>query len=68
MKAAVVDIASLSVHRGAFCQFLFLWIYYYGSNKFTGKETGKMHLCAVGRAIVVKSSTNYQAVVRIIQL
>ena len=47
MKAAVVDIASLSVHRGAFCQFLFLWIYYYGSNKFTGKETGKMHLCAV---------------------
>ena len=47
MKAAVVDIASLSVHRGAFCQFLFLWIYYYGSNKFTGKKTVKTHLCAV---------------------
>ena len=27
--------------------FPFRWIYYYGSNKSTGKETGKMHLCAV---------------------
>ena len=25
----------------------FWWIYYYGSNKSTGKETGKMHLCAL---------------------
>ena len=25
----------------------FQWIYYYGSNKSTGKKTGKMHLCAV---------------------
>ena len=33
--------------RGAFCQFPFRWIYYYGSNKSTGKETGKTHLCAV---------------------
>ena len=40
----------IAVHRGAFCQFPFRWIYYYGSNKFTGKETEKMHLCAmVGR-------------------
>ena len=36
-----------ALHRGAFCQFPFWWIYYYGSNKSTGKETGKMHLCAV---------------------
>ena len=33
------------LHRGAFCQFAFRWIYYYGSNKSTGKETGKTHLC-----------------------
>ena len=30
-----------------FCQFPFPWIYYFGSNKSTGKETGKTHLCAV---------------------
>ena len=35
------------VHRGAFCQFLFRWIYYYGSNKSAGKETGKTQICAV---------------------
>ena len=35
------------VHRGVFCQFPFWWIYYYDSNKPTGKETGKMHLCAI---------------------
>ena len=29
-------------------QFPFRWIYNYGSNKSTGEETGKMHLCAVG--------------------
>ena len=28
------------MHRSVFCQFLFQWIYYYGSNKSTGKETG----------------------------
>ena len=32
------------VHRGAFWQFPFRWIYYYDSNKSTGKETGKTHL------------------------
>ena len=36
----------LSMHRGAFCQFPFWWGYYDGSNEFTGKETGKTHLCA----------------------
>ena len=40
-------------HRGAFCQFPFRWIYYYGSNKSTGKEIGKMHLCAL-RALSLK--------------
>ena len=32
-------------HRGAFCQFAFWWIYYYGNNKFTRKETGETHIC-----------------------
>ena len=36
-----------TMHRGAFCQFPFRWIYSYGSNKSTGKETGKTHLCAM---------------------
>jgi hypothetical protein len=35
------------LHRGAFYQFPFWWIYYSGSNKSTGKETGKTHLCAL---------------------
>ena len=35
------------LHRSAFCHFTFRWIYYYGSNKSTGKETGKTHLCAL---------------------
>ena len=35
------------MHRGAFYQFSFRWIYYYGSNKSTGKETGKTHLCSL---------------------
>ena len=30
---------------GAFCQFPFRWIYYYGSNISTGKETCKTYLC-----------------------
>ena len=29
------------------CQFPFLWIYFYSSNKSTGKETGKTHLCVL---------------------
>ena len=32
-----------TLHRGAFCQFPFWWIYYYGSNKSTRKENGKLH-------------------------
>jgi hypothetical protein len=35
------------VHRGAFCQLPFWWIYYCHSSIFTGKDTGKTHLCAV---------------------
>ena len=35
------------LNRGAFCQSSFRWIYYCGSNKSTGKETGKSHLCAM---------------------
>ena len=39
-----------SVHRDAFCQFPFRWIYYCHSSKSTGKETGKMHLCALANS------------------
>ena len=34
------------MHRGAFCQFYFWWIYYYVSNKSPWRETGKTHPCA----------------------
>ena len=37
-----------TVYGNVFCQFPFRWIYYYGSNNSTGKETGKMHLYAAG--------------------
>ena len=37
------------MHRGAFCQFPFRWIYYCHSSKSTGKEIGKTRLCAIGR-------------------
>ena len=36
-----------SLHRGAFCQFIFWWIYYCYNSKCTGKETGKTHFCAL---------------------
>ena len=32
------------LHRGAFCQFRFWWIYYCHSSESIEKETGKMHL------------------------
>ena len=41
-----------ALHRDAFCQFLFWCIYYYGSNKSTGKETGKTHLCTVSSPLI----------------
>ena len=36
-----------AVHKGAFWQFTFRWIYYCHSSESTGNETGKTHLCAV---------------------
>ena len=36
------------IHKGAFCQFPFLWIYYCHSSKSTGKQTGETHLYAHG--------------------
>ena len=44
-----------SAHRRAFCQFPFRWIYYYDSNKSTGKETGKTHLYEVYEFIYLYS-------------
>ena len=35
------------MHIGTFCQFPLRLISYYDSNKSTGKETGKMYLCAL---------------------
>ena len=45
-----------TVHRGVFCKFPFRWIYYYGSNKSTEKETDKTHLCAVYSLLTMHSS------------
>ena len=39
---------SNATHRGAFCLVFFWLIYYCHSSKSTGKETGKIHLCATG--------------------
>ena len=47
MENAKTTFVIRAVHRGAFCQFLFRWIYYCHSSKSTGKETGKTYLCAV---------------------
>ena len=47
-RSALILLRSKPVHRSAFYHSSFQWIYYYGSNKSTGKETGKSHLCAVG--------------------
>ena len=41
-----------SAHRGAFCQFSFRWIHYYGSNKSIGLEIGKSHLFAVVKVVL----------------
>ena len=37
----------VTLHRGAFFQFLFQWIHYCNSRKSTGRESGKTHLCAL---------------------
>jgi hypothetical protein len=49
MANATPDLVGANeLHRGTFWQFAFRWIYCYGSNKSTGKETGKTHLCELG--------------------
>ena len=57
-----MKICKTSVHRGAFYQFPFRWIYYYRSNESIGKETGKSHLCAVGRKVLVNLFSSCSAV------
>jgi hypothetical protein len=42
-----IDSCLPGLHRDAFRQFPFRWIYYCGSIKSTGKETGKTHLCGL---------------------
>ena len=48
------------LHRGAFCQSSFRWIYCYGSNKSTGKGTGKLHLC---ECMELKNVFNKKAII-----
>ena len=48
-KVVDIRLCCSLLHRGAFCQFPFRRIYYYGSNKLTGKEIGKTHLCVLVR-------------------
>jgi hypothetical protein len=47
LKSANGALFYTTLHRGAFKQFSFRWIYYCNSSKSTGKETGKTHLCAL---------------------
>ena len=56
----VAQVQIQAVHRGAFCQLPFWWIYYYGSNKSTGKETFKTHLCAVWHTNEQFSNIHYK--------
>ena len=44
LKFRINILLSCTLHRGAFCQFPFRWIYY-GSNK---SRISKTHLCALG--------------------
>ena len=55
-----------TVHRGAFCQFHFRWIYYCHSSKLTGKKIGKTHLCAV--ADLVLDWQHRQSWVKVLEL
>ena len=57
-----------AVHRGAFCQFPFRWIYYYGNNKSTGKETGKMHLCVVCTIVCTTALSKNQVDLKMIAI
>ena len=47
------------LHRGAFCQFSFLYIYYYGRNKSTRKDTGNLHLCPLLPSQMRENSCNF---------
>ena len=51
--------ASNPLHRGAFFQFTFRWIYYCGSDKSTGNETDKTHVCALSYWIISNLSKEW---------
>ena len=53
-----------SLHRGAFCQFTFRWIYYSHSSKSSGKGTGKTRLFALVFKLYQKM--NYAKIVSMI--
>ena len=67
MKVIFYEIASsfhqlfqIGMTTGAFGQFSFWWNYDYGSNKSTGLETAKSHLCAIIAKFLVKSFLDVQ--------
>ena len=57
-KIGTLETGLLECNRGAFCQFPFRWIYYYGSYKSTVKKTSKTHLCWVPN-LVTKLCQNW---------
>ena len=61
MLYCTVFTKSLPLQRGVLVQFPFWWIYYCHSSKSTGKETGKMLLCAL---VVHRSGVGWSGVVR----
>ena len=60
-NAGTKSCLNAAVHRYDFCQSSFRWIYYYGSNKSTGKETD---LCAELRsAVIIRQQTLIGAII-----
>ena len=55
----VIDFEGCAMHKGAFLQFLFRWIYYWHCSKSTRKETGKTHLCAMHKGVFWKGLVRY---------
>ena len=54
-----------AMHRGAFCELIFQWIYCCHSSKSTRKETGKTYLCAMLKKL---DSTNEKQFFRLTQI
>ena len=67
LRMQIICVSQL--HKGTFCRSSFRYIYYYGSNKSTGKEAGKSHLCELVKSECYFFSTmDYLAKVKMLQL